>query len=54
MWHYFSNDTTCAVLFKEMVSLSCGNLIKIIQAVSEKIAIWGRGEGYLKGPYFWS
>jgi hypothetical protein len=49
--HYFPEDTTYAVLFREIVSINYQN-IRIIEALFEKVAILCVGVS-LKGPYFW-
>jgi hypothetical protein len=50
MYYYFPEGTTCAVLFKEMLSINDRNLIKIITAVLEKITISFLA-AHLKGPF---
>jgi hypothetical protein len=49
----FSEDTTYAVLFREMVSLNYCNLIKVIRDILEKIAV-SFFEPHMKGLYFYS
>jgi hypothetical protein len=39
MYHYFSEEITYAVSFKEIVSINYRNLIRIVGATLEKIAI---------------
>jgi hypothetical protein len=53
MYHYFSEEATYAVSFQEIISINCRNLIRIVGAALEKIAILCFG-GYLKGSCFWS
>jgi hypothetical protein len=38
-YSYFSECVTCAVLFREMVSINELSLIKIVKAIFEKITI---------------
>jgi hypothetical protein len=38
-YHYVPEDTTCAVLFMDMVPINNWNLIKIVVAVFNEIAI---------------
>jgi hypothetical protein len=39
MYSYFPEDTACAVLFKEMVSINNWHIIKLFRAIFEKIVI---------------
>jgi hypothetical protein len=52
-YHYFSDDTTYAVLFGDIITITYWNLIKNVGGIFEKIAIFCFGT-HLKGPYFWS
>jgi hypothetical protein len=53
MYHYFPEDTTHGVIFRDMILINYLNLNKIIRAIFEKITILYFG-AHLKGPYFWS
>jgi hypothetical protein len=54
MPHYFAEDATDAVLFRNSFSINYGNLIKIIRTVFEKIALsslWSPSDGFLFVTY---
>jgi hypothetical protein len=49
-YHYVPDDTTYALLFGGIVSINHRNLIKVVRAAFEKIAIWKGGSS--EGPLF--
>jgi hypothetical protein len=52
-YNCFPEDTTCIVLFREMVSKNYRNLIKVVRALFKRVTIIFC-VAHLKGPYFWS
>jgi hypothetical protein len=50
--HCFLEETTYAILFRDMASINYKNLIKIVMDVFEKVAILCFG-AELKVSYFW-